>query len=487
VTKQPEPSKLDRTPPQNIELEMCVLGGIMLHPREAYSVAADYLSRDSFYLDGHGIIFEIMGDLHARGTPPDSEMVRDELRSRGLLNKIGGANAVLSMLNAVPTAANVEYHARKVAEKANMRALIRACTQIVEECYRQELSFDDVIGQAESAVLQLSEGSAIGDDPVPIAVSIEEYWQDLWRREALVKERVAAGERSVIGVGLPTGYGDLDIITGGLRPSELTIIAARPSMGKTALALCILRNLVRVHQIPALLFSMEMGEDQISERLLSMGSKYWRGGRVYGVTTDRLRTHRPELLEDERLALDAAREQLAAAPLYIDDASDISVAQLKSKVRRMVSRHGVKVVVLDYLQLMSGAKGENRTQVVSAITRGLKQIARELKIHVVALSQLSRAQKDRKDKYPQLTDLRESGSIEQDADVVIFIHRQSYYDRKERYDPGKVWTGTDRTLLESNAADIIVAKNRNGPTQTVYLAWLGELTLFLNASRAEPL
>ena len=457
---------------------MCVLGGIMLHPKEAYSVAADYLSRDSFYLDGHGIIFELMGELSSRGIPPDSEMVRDELRSRGLLEKVGGPNAVLSMLNAVPTAANVEYHARKVAEKAHLRALIRACTQIVEECYRQELPLEQVLDQAESAVLQLSTSSVQAEFTELSAVLVS-YWEELSERSDELSRRRAAGEKDPrISVGLPTGFHDLDRLTGGLRASELTIIAARPSMGKTALGLNMVHNMTVKHGIPVALFSLEMGVEQLAERLLCMGSKYWDQNRIRGVSTTMLQN--PELSQAQWTVLTEAYNRLLTSPVYLDDSSLLSIQMLKSKVRRLVANYGVKCIVVDYLQLMqSSTPTDNRVQEVSEISRGLKQIARELKMPVVALSQLSRKTTARESKLPQLSDLRDSGAIEQDADVVMFIHREDYYGEKKRAPLGE----PDFDQMSLPEADIIVAKNRNGPTDTVRMRWFPHITRFLDASR----
>lgn len=457
---------------------MCVLGGIMLHPKEAYSVAADYLSRDSFYLDGHGIIFELMGELSSRGIPPDSEMVRDELRSRGLLEKVGGANAVLSMLNAVPTAANVEYHARKVAEKAHLRALIRACTQIVEECYRQELPLEQVLDQAESAVLQLST-SSVQSEFTELSAVLVSYWEELSERSDELSRRRAAGEKDPrISVGLPTGFHDLDRLTGGLRDSELTIIAARPSMGKTALGLNMVHNMTVKHGIPVALFSLEMGVEQLAERLLCMGSKYWDQNRIRGVSTTMLQN--PELNQAQWTVLTEAYNRLLTSPVYLDDSSLLSIQMLKSKVRRLVANYGVRCIVVDYLQLMqSSTPTDNRVQEVSEISRGLKQIARELKMPVVALSQLSRKTTARESKLPQLSDLRDSGAIEQDADVVMFIHREDYYGEKKRPPVGE----PDFDQMSLPEADIIVAKNRNGPTDTVRMRWFPHITRFLDGSR----
>lgn len=470
---------MERTPPQNIELEMCVLGGIMLEPKNAYPIVADYLTRESFYLDGHGIVFELMGELHARGIPPDSDMVLDELRARGLLEKVGGAGVVLSMLNSVPSAANVEYHAKKIGEKAHLRALIRACTQVIEECYRQELSIDDVLDQAEAAVLQLSSDS-VQAEFTQLSDVLMQYWEQLNERDDELKRRRSEGEVNPrISVGIPTGFTDLDRITSGLRPSELTIIAARPSMGKTALGLNIAHNMALKLEIPVALFSLEMGAEQLAERMLCMGTKYWQQNRIRGISTSMLQN--PDLSQAEWNVLTQACNNMLTAPIYLDDSSLLSVQMLKSKVRRLHAHYHVRCVIVDYLQLMQGrGNTDNRVQEVSEISRGLKHIARELKIPVVALSQLSRQVEARQSKRPQLSDLRESGAIEQDADVVMFIHRPDYYeDDKRKHTAGE--PDYDQTSLPE--AEIIVAKNRNGPTDTIRLRWFPQITRFLDAAR----
>ena len=470
---------LDRTPPQNIELEMCVLGGIMLDPKNAYPIAQDFLARESFYLDGHGLVFEIMGELFNRGIPPDCDMVLDELRARNLLDQVGGAAVILSMLNSVPSAASVEYHAKKISEKAHLRALIRASTQIIEECYRQEMSLDQVLDQAESAILQLSTNS-IQVEFQPLSEVLVEYWEQLSDRETELKQRRAAGEENPrINVGLPTGFNDLDKVTGGMRPSELTIIAARPSMGKTALGLNMVHNMAVQHNLPCALFSLEMGVEQLAERLLCMGTKYWLNNRIRGVSTSLLQN--PDLSDAEWNVLTQAYNNLLQAPIYIDDSSLLTVQMLKSKARRLKVHHDIQCIIIDYLQLMNSSHAkDNRVQEVSEISRGLKQIARELKIPVIALSQLSRQVESRTNKRPQLSDLRESGSIEQDADVVMFIHRPDYYDEEKK----KLSAGpADYDKMSLPEAEIIVSKNRNGPTDTVGMRWFPQITRFFDAAR----
>ncbi len=469
----------ERTPPQNIELEMCVLGGIMLEPKSAFAVAQDFLHRDSFYLDGHGIIFEMMAELFARGIPPDSDMVLDELRSRDLLDQVGGAGVILSMLNSVPSAASVEYHAKKIAEKAHLRALIRASTQIIEECYRQELRLDQVLDMAESAVLQLSTES-VQQEFQPISKVLVEYWEHLSDRNEELEARRDAGEDNPrISTGIPTGFTDLDRITGGMRDSELTIIAARPSMGKTALGLNMVHNMAIKHQIPCALFSLEMGIEQLAERLLCMGTKYWQNSRIKGISTSMLQN--PNLNEGEWNVLTQAYNSLLQAPIFIDESSLLTVQMLKSKARRLKAHNNIQCIIIDYLQLMNSSHTtDNRVQEVSEISRGLKQIARELKIPVIALSQLSRQVETRTNKRPQLSDLRESGSIEQDADVVMFIHRPDYYDEEKK----NISAGpADYDQISIPEAEIIVSKNRNGPTDNVSLRWFPQITRFFDFSR----
>jgi replicative DNA helicase len=469
---------LDRTPPQNIDLEMSVLGGIMLEPKDAFPLVQDYLSHDSFYLEGHGVVFDVMAALHRQGIPPDSIAVLDALRSQGLLERVGGSGVVLGMLNSVPTAANVEYHARRVAEKAYLRQLIRACTRVIEDCYRQELPLDEVLDRAESSILQLSAHSGTKEF-VSISEVLRDYMDQLSIRvDELERQRAAGIEHPRVAVGLDTGFLDLDRMTGGLRPSELTIVAARPSMGKTALALNFAHNLALRQQAPVGIFSLEMGVEQLAERLLCIGTKYTQQGRVRGISTTRLLN--PDLTDQEWSVLQQSYERLSSAPIFIDDSSVLSVGALKSKVRRLHATHGIQCVIVDYLQLMTaGSYGDNRVQEVSEISRGLKQVARELRIPVIALSQLSRAVESRTTKKPQLSDLRESGAIEQDADVVMFIHRPDYYEEKKPEARPAVADYDTFTLPE---AEILVAKNRNGPTGAVKTFFFKEITRFLDSS-----
>ena len=476
VTSLPE-----RTPPQNVELEMCVLGGIMIEPKEAYPIAADYLTRESFYLDGHGIVFELMGELYNRGIPPDAQSVLDELRARELLEKIGGSGVLMGMLNAVPTAANVEYHARKVAEKAQLRLLIRSCTEIVDECYRQEMPVEDVLDSAEEAILKLSE-KALQAEFSPIAAALGEYMKQLGIRAEEVERQKALGIKEPrISLGVPTGFASVDRIVGGLRNSELTIIAARPSVGKTALGLNMAYHIATRERLPVAIFSLEMGKEQLAERLLACGTLYTdpQTMRIRGISTRALQN--PDLDADEWSVLQGAFERVQGAPIYIDDSSMLTTRMLRSKVRRLHAHYGVRCIIVDYLQLMSGRQGiDNRVQEVSEISRGLKLIARERGIPVIALSQLSRQVEHRTDKRPVLADLRESGAIEQDADVVMFIHRPEKDKDDSRYGQLRAESEDEYTLPK---AEIIVAKNRNGPTGKAELFFYPPITRFLDPAK----
>ncbi len=463
----PHPSEQpERTPPQNIELELSVLGGAMLEPQAAMPLLIDGgLTRDSFYLEGHGLIWDVMCDLHRQGIPPDSVALLDALRSRNLLERAGGSGVVLGMLNSVPTAANVEHHARRVAEKARLRQLIRACTKVIEDCYRQELPLTDVLDRAESSILALS-AAAGGKGYISVAVNVRAYMDRLIERSDEVEKMKAAGrDTAELMPGLPTGFLDLDALTGGLKPGELTIVAARPSVGKTALALNIAHNLGVKRGVPVGMFSLEMDADAITERLLSIGTKHTVSGQPRGIGTDRFRA--PDLTDQEWNIITASFKRVAESCIYLDDTSALSIGELKSRCRQMYSVEGVQCIIVDYLQLLHATTTDNRVEEVSIISRGLKQIARELRIPVVALSQLRRPQPGKEHLPPNLSDLRESGAIEQDADVVVFIHRKEAPKDEE-------------PLLE---CQLIVGKNRNGPTGAKTVRFFKAITRFLDADR----
>lgn len=466
------PQQPDRTPPQNIELEMSVLGGIMLEPKDAFPLVADFLSRDSFYWEGHAVIFDVMADLHRSGIPPDSVAVLDALRGRELLVKAGGSGVVLGMLNSVPTAANVEHHARRVAEKAYLRQLIRACTRVIEDCYRQELPLPDIIDRAESSILQLSAhsaGSGSGADYQPIAHFLGQYMDELSERVDEIERREAAGEKNVqLTPGLATGFKDFDKLTGGLKKQVLTIIAARPGLGKSAMIGNMIHDISVKRGLPVLLFSLEMGGRQIAERLLCSDTVHTvstqQGQVARNVSTMRL--NNPRLDDQEWGLLQGSYERLHGSPVLINDRGYIRPGDLRSMARRAYSEHGIEAVFVDYLQLMTATREtDNRVQDITEISRSLKLLAQELRIPVVALSQLSR-ECERGNREPKLSDLRDSGAIEQDADTVLFIHNPH---------------PTDNAAFQKRK--IIVAKNRGGPTENFTMLWHGESTRFFDMAQ----
>ena len=484
-------NKTKLPPPQNIELELCVLGAIMLEPRHAYPLAAEHLSKESFYLDGHRRIFELMGLLHGRGIPPDSDMVLDDLRARGELDQVGGAAVVLAMLNSVPSAASIDYHAKKIAEKAHLRALLRASTQTIEEIYRQDLDTDAIYEKAESTILGLSAERSNTSDVAHIAPTAMEEWELMAARIDERKRRLEAGERgSAINLrpGIPTGFADWDRILGHMRQGEMIVIGARPSVGKTALGLNIAHNVAvrRKEPIPTAIFSLEMNRRQLYERLVSMGTKYDKDDKMRGVNTGQIRNG--EMTKDERAVMAQSYNELLQAPIYIDDTSSMTISALAAKCRRAKARHGLGLVIVDYLQLLDGSRGvkyNNSNERVTAISRGCKQIAAELDIPVVVLSQLKRLKDQRKDQRPCLSDLRESGAIEQDADVVTFIHRSatptiSYCCKLDITAQGTCSKCGGYQLTE---VELLTKKNRNYTTGDCTVRWAQAITRFFDRSR----
>ena len=360
------------------------------------------------------------------------------------LDAAGGLEYVLSLPNLVATAANIEYHANIVKDKATIRDLITTCTDLTTEAYDGEKEADELIDDAERKIFHLAENKKSGDfDPVGKVV------EDTLDKISKLYENKAGL------TGLPTGFRDLDKLTSGLQPSDLILIAARPSMGKTAFTLNIAQNVgVRQHKTVAF-FSLEMSKEQLVQRLLC---------QISHIDSQKLRTGQLNTDKDWAQLTDAC-DKLYQAPIYIDDTPGISVSEMRSKARRLKSEHGLDLIIVDYLQLMQGRNSESRQQEISEISRSLKALARELKVPLIALSQLSRSVESRQDKRPMLSDLRESGALEQDADIVAFLYREDYYDKETE---------------NQHITEVIVAKHRNGPTDTVKLYFRGEYTLFLN-------
>jgi replicative DNA helicase len=426
--------------PQNVEAEAGVLGSLLIDP-EAIVQVAEFLKPDDFYREAHRSIYQAALDLYESGEPADFITLCDELARRGKLDEIGGTAYVGSLANQVPTSRNALHYARIVERTAILRRLIHAAGQIAGVAYN-EPDADAAMEQAEKLIFDVSQ-RATRTDFDSIGDILRAYIDKL---DALHEHR-----GDIVGVG--TGFSDLDKMTGGLQKSDLLILAARPSVGKTAMALSLAHNAALKFGQAVAVFSLEMSKEQLVARILSMDAQ---------VDQQRLRTGWIDDEEWERISESVGR--LSQTNIYIDDTAGLPLVEMRSKARRLMMDKGFDLLIVDYLQLMQGGgapgKGENRQQEISEISRGLKQLARELNVPVLALSQLSRAVESRADKKPQLSDLRESGSIEQDADVVMFIYRDEVYN-----------PDTDR----KNIADIIVAKHRNGP--------VGQVSLYFQAAQ----
>jgi len=440
---------VDRLPPQNIEAEQSVLGSLLIDP-DAIIQVSPFLRPEDFYRESHGVIYDAILELHERREPVDFVTVCDELERRKKLSEVGGRAYITSLINSVPTAIHAEYYARIVERTSILRHLIVAAGQIAKLAYEESAEdVDEVVDRAETILFGVSE-RRLSREVVPIRQVLSQYYD---RIEYLTEHR---GEM----IGIPTGFADLDKLLGGLQRSDLIIVAARPGVGKTSLVLAIANNAAQKYKQHVALFSLEMSSEQVVQRLISAET---------GIDSQRLRLG--HINEDEWDRFAKAVGVLSEAQIFIDDTPALSAMELRTKARRVWTEHQLDLIVVDYLQLMrSDVRVENRVQEISYISRSLKALARELKVPVVAVSQLSRAVEQRHDKRPILSDLRESGSIEQDADVVIFIHR-----------PDMVGGGGTEEAVSSNLADIIVAKHRNGPTGTIQLFFKRELAKFADA------
>jgi replicative DNA helicase len=440
-----------RMAPHSIEAEEAVLGSLLIDP-DAILRVASFLQAEDFYREKHSWIYQAILDLHERREPADFVTLCEELERKDQLKEIGGPAEITRLINAVPTSIHVEYYGRIVEHMAIRRRLISAAGQIAVLAYEESEEVDEVIDRAEQILFGVSE-RRLTHDLVPIDRIIRDYYD---RIEYLYQHR---GEP----IGVPTGFVDLDRLLGGMQRSDLLIIAGRPGMGKTALMLSMARSAAKRFNQRVAFFSLEMSREQVVQRLVSAET---------GIDSRRLRLG--ELEEDEWPLFVRATGLLAELPIFIDDTPSISSLQLRTKARRLHAEYGLDLVIVDYLQLMRGDfRAENRVQEISSISRSLKGLARELNVPVLAASQLSRAVESRQDKHPILSDLRESGSIEQDADVVVFIYRDEMYN-------------LDSEL--SNLADVSVAKHRNGPTGRVQLYFHDRLATFSDAeTRIEPL
>jgi replicative DNA helicase len=439
---------LDKIPPQNLEAEMAVLGSMLLD-EDAISVACELLDRDSFYKDSHRKIFEAILGLYNANKAVDLITLTDELKKSALLEDIGGVSFLTALANSVPTAANINHYVHIVKEKSILRTLINNATRIVSLCYESEGNIDEVVDTAERFIFEVSDRKSHGTYLLlkEIVKDSIETIDKLYQKKAHV-------------TGIPTGYIDFDTKTSGLQPSDLIVIAGRPSMGKSALAIGMAEYAGVVEKIPLAIFSLEMSKEQLVQRMLCSHAK---------VDAHKVRTG--YLATSDWPRLTAAAGKLSETRIFIDDSPAISVMELRAKARRLKAHHDIQLLILDYLQLMRGSSGiENRQQEISEISRSLKALARELNIPVVAISQLSRAVESRQDHRPQLSDLRESGAIEQDADVVALILREEYYNP---------------TAENQGIAEVNIAKQRNGPVGSFKLAFIKEYTRFENIARIE--
>ncbi len=434
---------VEKIPPQNLEAEVSVLGA-MLFEAEVIPLAIETLNDSYFYLDSHRKIFNCLISLFEKNQPADLITVTEELRRRKQLEDIGGASYLTQLTSQVPTAANFEHHASIVKEKGILRQLIQAATHVVQESYDSATDVKDVLDRAEHAIFEISQkrihGNFVRLKDI-IKNSIETIDQ-LYQR----KEHVT---------GIASGFHDFDIKTAGLQPSDLIIVAGRPSMGKSAFAAAICEHTGITMNKPVAFFSLEMSKEQLVQRMLCSHAR---------VDGNRVRTG--YLSHTDWPKLTSAAGKLSEAPIYIDDTPGVSALEVRAKARRMKAQFGIELIVIDYLQLMRGSSySESRQQEISEISRSLKALARELRVPVIAVSQLSRAVENRTGNRPQLSDLRESGAIEQDADVVVFLYREEYYRPSEE---------------NKNKAEVIISKQRNGPTGSVDLLFLREYTRFEN-------
>jgi len=431
---------LEKLPPHSIEAEQSLLGSLLLD-RDAIIKVAPFLRPEDFYREAHARIYEAILDLYNRREPPDLVTIHEELSRRGYAEEVGGASYLTWLMNSVPTSVHVEYYGRIIERTAILRRLISAGSEIAGLGYEEGLEVDEALDRAEQILYRVAQNRSTKDF-ISLRDALAEFF------DKLDYQHQHRGEI----VGIPTGFRDLDQLTGGLQRSDLVIVAARPSVGKTAFAMCMAANAAIKHNVPVGIFSLEMSAEQLVLRLLAMET---------GIDSHRLRMG--FLDDDEWDKLIRAIGRLSEVPIFIDDTSAASSQELRSKARRLHAQKGVQMIVIDYLQLMQSGRTDNRVQEISEISRGLKGLARELNIPVVALSQLSRAVEQRQDHRPQLSDLRESGSIEQDADVVMFIYREEIYNPE-----------TDK----KNIAEIHVAKHRNGPVGIVPLRFFKDTTRF---------
>ena len=442
-----EEALLKRILPHSMEAEQSVIGA-MIMDREAIVVVSEIVQGEDFYNKQYGVLFDSMVELHDEGKPVDLVTLQDRLKEKDVPPEVSSPEFIRDLITAVPTSANVKYYAGIVADKAVLRRLIRLNEEIANDCYVGKESLEAILADTEKRVFDLIQRRG-ADEFVPIRQIVMDTMDNI--------ERASRNKGNVTGVA--TGFLDLDYKTAGMQPSDLILVAARPSMGKTAFVLNVAEYVAFKQNKTVAIFSLEMSKEQLVNRLFSMEAK---------VDSQHLRTGNLSEAEWEKLIESAA--QIGKSNLIIDDTPGISISELRSKCRKYKLEHNLEMVIIDYLQLMSGSgrSTDSRQQEISDISRSLKALARELHVPVVALSQLSRAVEQRPDHRPMLSDLRESGAIEQDADVVMFIYRDDYYNKDTE---------------KKGIAEIIIAKQRNGPIGTVELVWLPDYTKFANLAK----
>jgi replicative DNA helicase len=448
LAQPPQPSQTAPVPPQNLDAEESVLGAMMISPG-AIGAVSEVLDASDFYRESHAKIYRAALSLYAKGEPVDAITLVDALEERGDLEDVGGRVRVHELAALVPASGNAGHYARIVREMATLRGLINAGGEISRLGWERPGEAGDLVDKAEQVVFDLSQARVTGE-----FTHIDELLKEGFERITALYEAGA----DITGV--PSGFRDLDRLTSGFQPGNLIIAAARPSMGKSALGLCMAANLAVRHEAPVAIFTLEMSKSEVTQRLMCSEAK---------VESNRLRTGK--LGPDDWPRLTTACDKLAKAPIYVDDTGSITMMEIRSKARRLKTREpNLGLIVVDYLQLMtSGATVENRVQEVSQISRNLKVLARDLDVPILAMSQLSRAVEQRHDKRPILSDLRESGSIEQDADLVMFIYRDEYYNEESD---------------QQGLAEVILAKHRNGPTDAVKLSFLKRYAKFADLAAA---
>jgi replicative DNA helicase len=432
--------QFDRLPPHSIEAEMCLLASMMLE-KEMIGSAVQIVDRDAFYQADHQIIFDILVKLYEQNRPIDAVIVREELLKRQLLEEVGGTAYLGTILNSVPSSAHGAHYAGIVREKALLRQLIAASNDVLRDAYAPHEKADVILDKAEHRIFDIAQ-KKIGGALVPLENVLHEVYE-------MIEDR---GRR-----GLETDFREIDDMLNGLQNGEMIIVAARPSMGKTALAMNMVEAVAANHRLPCAVFSLEMSKQQLAQRMLCSRA-----------AIDAQKVRKGLLQAEEFRKLAAVVVELSKAPIWVDDSPGLTILELRAKARRLKLQHDIKLLMIDYMQLMDHPGAESRQQQISEISRGIKAVARELDIPVVALSQLNRMSEGRDGHRPRMSDLRESGSIEQDADVVMLLHREDYYRMSEP------------DFMPDNIAEVIIAKQRNGPTGTVKLTFDNKTTTFRN-------